>query len=315
MRPGSPVRSLVALLGGLLAGGCEIAEVAVADVEDVVIAEVYANVAADRADNHLLGVLHRTIGPDEVDVDELIAARLTVTRSDGLVIRMLDAPLGDCIETVGEDRTGACFVADPAEAAALRPGDLLSLEVALADGGRLEGASRIPGSFHLPNYPEQCTIPPDTLLGLRWSRSEGSWAYVNETAIFGLPGALRGEGIIVEDDPLYLLGVSISDADTTIVFPSEFGAFNRLDLDRDLAVRLQRGLPNGTRAEITITAVDRNYVNWARGGSFNPSGQVRVPSLRGDGTGVFGTTVGQRVIVFASDDPSAPAPACPTGSP
>lgn len=165
---------------------------------------------------------------------------------------------------------------DPVRAIEVLPGVVstsdfsAAFEVALADGGRLEGASRVPGSFRLPGYPEQCTIRPDTLLPMRWSRSEGSWAYVNETAIFGLPGALRGEGITVEDDPLYLLGLSVSDADTTIVFPSEFGAFNRLDLDRDLAVRLQRGLPRGTRAEITITAVDRNYVNWARGGGFNP---------------------------------------------
>ncbi|NIR36178.1 MAG: hypothetical protein GWN02_08535, partial [Gemmatimonadetes bacterium] len=98
----------------------------------------------------------------------------------------------------------------------------------------------------------------------------------------------------MEDDPLYLLGLSVSVADTTITFPSEFGVFNRLDLDQDVAVRLQRGLPAGVSAEVTITAVDRNYVNWARGGSFNPSGQVRVPSLRGDGTGVFGSTVGRR---------------------
>lgn len=312
---GARARPVAAFLLGLVATACEIDEITVADVEDVVIAEVYANVAADRAENRILGVLHRTIGPDSVDVDELIAARLTVTRSDGLAIGLLDAPTGDCIESIEEERTAACFVADPAEAAALRPGDLLGLEVVLADGGRLEGASRVPGSFRLPGYPEQCTIRPDTLLPMRWSRSDGAWAYVNETAIFGLPAALRGEGITVEDDPLYLLGLSISDADTTIVFPSEFGTFNRLDLDRDLAVRLQRGLPGGTRAEITITAVDRNYVNWARGGSFNPSGQVRVPSLRGDGTGVFAATVGQRVIVFVSDDPSTPAPPCPAGSP
>ena len=66
--------------------------------------------------------------------------------------------------------------------------------------------------------------------------------------------------------------------------------FNRFDLDSDLAVRLQRGLPVGASAEVSITAVDRNYVNWQRGGNFNPSGVVRVPSLRGAGTGVLGST-------------------------
>ncbi len=147
---------------------------------------------------------------------------------------------------------------------------------------------------------------------LRWSRAEGAWAYVNETSIAGLPDALAAEGIDVEDDPLYLLGLSVSVADTTITFPSEFGVFNRLDLDQDVAVRLQRGLPAGVSAEVTITAVDRNYVNWSRSGSFNPSGQVRVPSLRGDGTGVFGSTVGRRALVSVPAEPSGSAEPCPT---
>ena len=66
----------------------------------------------------------------------------------------------------------------------------------------------------------------------------------------------------------------------------------------------------GVTAEVSITAVDGNYVNWARGGNFNPSGQVRVPSLSGDGTGVFGTTVGRSFDVLVSNESSG-LPACP----
>jgi len=54
-------------------------------------------------------------------------------------------------------------------------------------------------------------------------------------------------------------------------------------------VALSRGLPEGVSAEVVIAAADRNYVNWVRGDSFNPSGAVRVASVRGDGTGVFGS--------------------------
>ena len=118
------------------------------------------------------------------------------------------------------------------------------------------------------------------------------------------------------ENPLYLLGLSISDQDTTIVFPSEFGVFNRFELDQAVAVRLQQGLPPATVAEVTITAVDRNFVNWARGGNFNPSGQVRVPSLDGDGTGVFAATVKRRFVVISESQ--AAAPPCPqpdTGGP
>lgn len=303
----------------VVTSACELEEITVVEVEDVVIAEVYVNVAADPVDNEILALLHRTLGSRTAeDVDaaeaELVAADVTVRRpADGLEVELVNAGIEDCVEEEQEDIPQVCFLADSAGAVQIRPGDLLELDVGLADGGRLEGGSRVPGTFELSAIPERCLLPSDTLMPLRWSRSEGAWAYVNETAISGLPEALQSEGIDVEEDPLYLLGLSISDSDTTITFPSEFGVFNRLDLDQDLAVRLQRGLPAGSTAEITITAVDRNYVNWARGGNFNPSGQVRVPSLRGDGSGVFGSTVGRRILVTTREDVADELEACPVG--
>ena len=51
-----------------------------------------------------------------------------------------------------------------------------------------------------------------------------------------LTEALAPQGIAVEEDPLYLLGISVSEEDTTVVFPTEFGVFDRFDLDRDLAL-------------------------------------------------------------------------------
>ncbi|HAW90536.1 MAG TPA: hypothetical protein DCX61_07725, partial [Gemmatimonadetes bacterium] len=61
-------------------------------------------------------------------------------------------------------------------------------------------------------------------------------------------------------------------------------------------------------------AVEGNFVNWQRGGNFNPSGQVRVPSLRGDGTGVFGAAVNRGFDVVSSDQASA-LPDCPIPNP
>ena len=119
---------------------------------------------------------------------------------------------------------------------------------------------------------------------------------------------------MVVEDPLKLLGLSISDQDTTIVFPSEFGIFDRFDLNQDLATRLQDGLPPSTTAQVSITAVEGNFVNWARGGNFNPSGQVRVPSLRGDGTGVFAATVSRGFLVVSSEQ-AGPLPDCPISDP
>lgn len=304
-------RALVVLALGTLAA-CELEEITVVDVEEVVLAEVYANVASEAADNQVLALLHQTLGSEDVDGAEadLVSARITVRRpSDGLAIPLRNASINDCLEEDRADLPQACFLADSTDAVLLNPGDLLTLAIDLVDGGRLEGETRVPGSFQLPGMPAQCRIPADTLLPLRWTRAAGAWAYVNETAIAGLPSALRSEGIIVREDPLYLFGLSVSDSDTTITFPSEFGVFNRFDLDQDLALRLQRGIPSGASAEITVTAVDRNYVNWARGGNFNPSGQVRVPNLRGDGSGVFASTVGHRILVTTSNGSGLPV--CP----
>ncbi|MDX1645616.1 MAG: hypothetical protein R3304_00625 [Longimicrobiales bacterium] len=302
----------VAVYLPLLLAACELEEVSVVDVEDVVVAEVYVNVKEIPTENQVLGLLHKTVGPtDPGDVrTELVGSRLTVRRSDGTPIPVQGADPELCLEEEPQSRGVACFLADVDDASGIRPGELLELDVELPDGGRLEGATRVPGGFELLGVPQRCTLAPDTLLPLRWSRADGAWAYVNETAISGLPGALEPEGIDVEEDPLYLLGLSISDSDTTIVFPSEFGVFNRFELEQDLAVRLQRGLPVSTRAEVTVTAVDRNYVNWARGGSFNPSGQVRIPSLRGDGTGVFAATVGRRMVLDVASEPLPGIPLC-----
>jgi hypothetical protein len=64
-----------------------------------------------------------------------------------------------------------------------------------------------------------------------------------------------------------------------------------------------------------ISATDRNYVNWVRGGNFNPSGVVRVPSVGGDGIGVFASTVTRTFEVVVNPDPAGglfTAPACPS---
>jgi len=304
-----PALALVVILGA-----CELEEISLVQVEDVVIAEVYVNLMPDSTDNEIIAFLHRTVGQSIELIDDLVDAVVTVRRTDGLTFVLPNEADADCVETSPESAPGACFIADEAMTPLLRPGDVLELTIDLVDGGRLEGATRVPGAFTIPGLATSCRIPPDKRLRITWTRSERAWAYLNETSIRGLPALLAKEGISMNDDPLYLLGLSISDTDTTIVYPSEFGVFNRFDLQQDVAVRLQRGLPNKATSQITIRAVDRNYVNWARGGNFNPSGQVRVPSLRGDGTGVFGATYGHSIQTLIIDDPATGLPDCGSGS-
>ena len=83
------------------------------------------------------------------------------------------------------------------------------------------------------------------------------------------------------------------------VFRASWGLFDRADPDlRTRGSRYAGGLPTDVAAEFVVAAADRNYVNWVRGGHFNPSGIVQIPSLVGVGTGVFGSiVVGGRMLL------------------
>jgi hypothetical protein len=305
---------LMGVVASLGLGACELQEVSVVDVEDVLVAEVYVNLDAERPGNgRVFAFLHGTLGgAGSTPPGEAFDATVSLTRSDGLVLPLILSPEGSCLEDA-PTAPGACFApADSTAAGLFDPGDRLEAHVELSDGRVLFGATTVPGAFQLDAISNACRLDPDTLMPIAWTRSEGAWAYINETVIRGLADLLEPEGIEASNH-LYLLGLSVSAADTTIVFPSEFGLFDRFDLDQALAVRLQTGLPPGTLADVAITAVDRNYVNWVRGGSFNPSGQVRVPSLQGDGTGVFASTLSHRFgVVVLTEDPEG-RPDCPTG--
>lgn len=310
-------RVLLGSFCALLLTGCELQDVTVVEEEDVVVAEAYALVGVPGRElgiqNRLWVFLGRTRGGEDLP-SVLRDARVEVTRpADGVRFRLERAELDECVSDPSRERPGVCYDAGVA-AVGLRPGDELELDILLSDGRALEGRTRIPGAFRVENDASECVLPPNTSFEVRWTRSDGARAYVNETRIDGLDVALGEEGVEAPEE-LYLLGLSLSASDTTIVFPGEFGIFDRFDLDQELTVRLQQGLPDGTQATVGISAADRNYVNWARGGNFNPSGQVRVPSVRGDGTGVFGSIVMRRFGVFVgSSDPSGALPRCPGAS-
>jgi hypothetical protein len=283
--------------------GCELNEVTIAEARDVVVAEVLVQVG--RNTNRVTAFLHRTETGGDGRVPD---ADIRVTVNGRAELPLIEADWVECLvaeEGVGPPAEGTCYVASPIDANRLAPADRLDLEIRLRDGGLLSAQTVVAGDFELvaPN-PPTCTIPPLQTYEMRWTSAPGAWAYVSETRIEGLSDALDDPEIEIETDPLDLLGVSVSAADTTIVFPAEFGLFDRFDLDRDLALVLQEGLPEGTRATVLVGAADRNWVNWVRGGNFNPSGQVRVPSVQGDGTGVFGSVV-LRTARFSADPTTA----------
>jgi hypothetical protein len=291
--------------------GCELQEIVVSTPEDLVVAEVYLQ--AGSFGNRGIAYLHRSSNAGSAQVPD---ATITLIAPGGVRYSFSPFQLDGCfLGTIPTRIEGSCYLLEPQGRQALRAGATFEVEVALADGGELKGRTTIPGNFRVtrPRSTEGpvCVLPPNTRLQVEWTPSDGTWAYIAETEIFGLPALLAPQGITLKEDPLVLLGLSISRSDTTIVFPSEFGVFDRADLDRDLLASLQGGLPDGASASIVITAGDRNYVNWVRGGGFNPSGQVRLPSLAGTGgTGVFGSQIVRRFLLEVVADPPAGAPRC-----
>jgi hypothetical protein len=294
-----PGRLTTVLLGAwpaMAAAGCELTSVELTDTADVVIAEVYLRAGED---GHQ-AFLYRTFPADGGPL-----------RVDGAVIRVRGT-VGEVLEFAPETREDACATYTFAAAGAggscytaadpdgiVQAGGAYDLEILLPDGRRLQGRTSVPAAFRFVQPAVSPCVLDGTSLLLTWTRSEGSWAYQADARFSDLAAGLAARGVPDPPDTLRLLGLAVGANDTTMTFPRDFGVFDRFELDRELLLALQQGLPEGARAEIAVAAVDRNYVNWVRGGNFNPSGQVRVPSVTGGGTGVFAALVRRSLIVVA----------------
>jgi hypothetical protein len=186
---------------------------------------------------------------------------------------------------------GSCYAAESV-ATPIRPGETYQLRVRTA-AGELTGTTRVPDALELRQpQARECALPPDTTLELRWRPAAGAWVYEVEARFTDIFPALVKLGVVADTPnvPLRLQGLAVTAGDTTLLLPSELGLFDRFDATlHPILVALGGGLPDGVSADVVVAAADRNYVNWVRGDSFNPSGPVRVPSVRGAGTGVFGS--------------------------
>ncbi len=280
----------------LFTSACELDEVTLAQPQDIPVAEVYIMVGDGR--DQVFAFLHWTLGTRPAR--DLEGLGVTLIREDGMEVHLFLGDLEDCLLSgLVEEVEGACYAPGMDPEGLFQPGTGVELEILLEDDQLLRGATVVPESieFRSPLVRNQCALPPGESLEFVWNRSPGVWAYSAEAEIRDLRSALGEVGLQVETDSVALLGFAVSDSDTTIVFPNEFGVFERFDLEQEVAVALQEGLPRGATAEVAIAALDRNYVNWVRGGNFNPSGPVRVSSLRGPGVGVFGSLVRRAILV------------------
>lgn len=310
-RPAVPPVLAFAVAPGLLLSGCELEEVSLTEPEDVLVAEVFVTVG-DGPDE-VTAYLQWTQG--EGGPGDLRETEIRLAVDGGPPIELAPSGATSCLEPeLALELDGTCFQAPLLGEDELGPGDRLEVEMTTADGRVLRGGMVLPGDFDFlqPLAQEVCALPSGVPLEVLWSRSKGAWAYSGEALIWGLREALGVQGVEVEQDSVSLLGLSISEADTSLVFPQEFGVFERFDLDRELALALQEGLPEGAEAQVVVAALERNFVNWVRGGNFNPSGAVRVPSLRGDGTGVLGGVV-RRIVHVIGGPATAEVSSCLLG--
>ncbi len=276
----------------LLFGGCDLAEVEIERVPDLVVAGVNVVLTVDPVDPsevrmRALALITRNRRENSYEVPGA-SVRIIGESGRSLHLREVPDPLSTCVTQL-EDGTrppaGSCYIAS-APAAFFAPGERLTLLVTLANGGVLKAESRIPGMFTpagLSLTDGRCRLNPDTSFRFEWARPEGSWAYIAESELAGL-------GLLwPHDEPLYLPVTVRSTDDTGIVFPRDFlyEVVGRPHLVRVLHM----GLPGGATAEVAVGAVDRNWANWIREGRINLNGEVRTPSVFGDGTGMFGTAV------------------------
>ena len=296
----------------LLCAGCELQEVTLAEPEPFVVLEMYL-VAGDSTAH---AALHASAGAEHLlgTIDGLQMAH------EGYVSRFVETSLlfpGECLaQGAGsdpEDFPGgfACFETIPDQPIAA--GGLYRLDLRLEDGSRLTGATRVPEQVAFSfdaGSDVRCYLEPETQLELSWPRTAGAKSYVLDLEASGVRDAL-GDSIVDLriPEPLILRGLAVGDSDTTIVLPAEFGIFDRFSLPAELLVALQRGMPEGIEFNVTIAAIDQNFLDWVRGGDFNPSGLIRTPSLFGDaGTGVLASMSIDRFYGTTGEDAATNQP-------
>ena len=275
---------------------CDLANVEVlVPVPDLVVVEATVVLTVDptdpaRVDTHILAIATRY--PDGGQPHPVRGASIRVIGESGRSMQLSEEidPVPDC---VSRDFFGSCYRAN-SPSTSFAPGEVLSLEVLLPDGDVLRGTSRMPSAFSaldLALKDGRCRLLPDTNYRFRWAPVEGAAAYLVELGVGGM-------GDLELDDRVSWTTLFVGGDMTEVAFPQGLLAVLEVT-DPDMATELRTGLPEGAVADIALGAVDLNWTNWIREGRINLNGEVRVPSVFGDGTGWFGTAVRWRLSVEA----------------
>jgi hypothetical protein len=313
-----PWLSSFALTASLaIAAGCALAEVAAPDSDDVLIVESVLRAGAPTQ----AVLLHRSMEGRLIRGEP--GATVEIQTSQGVRVVFQERPVHDCLagspDIWGVDDLqlqASCYVSPSVAGAFVQPGQRYELMVRTRGGQIARGRTDVPGSFAFSTprvaldpvtLSASCALPIQPFR-MTWTQARGSWAYVANLRLSNWGDDLRAAGVEVPDT-LELTGVSVSAADTTLLFPVNIGLFQRGDLDQRIFAALARGLPAGSNATLVVLAADRNYTNAIRGGNFNPSGNVRGSSVVGDAVGLFGSVV--PLTIFSPSGEDAELPPCP----
>ena len=285
----------------LVLGGCRLTDVEIVPSPEVVVAAVTAvlNVDDPLEPSQLELSIVALIARSHREISyEIPGATVRISGEHGQSIRLEEVadPRSTCLTKLAgglrRPPAGSCHIGRM-RPSPFSPGELLTLEVTLPDGGVLAGVSRLPGFFApsgLSLSNGRCRLEPDTGYNFSWPRVLGAGTFLAEARVAGL-----GE-LWTNDEPLYLPATLRGPDHTNMIFPRDF-LYELINRDEwELQRVLYTGLPEGASADVTIGAVDRNWANWIRV-RFAFEGEIRIPSVFGDGTGWFGTGVRWKVSV------------------
>jgi hypothetical protein len=312
-----PFRGLALTASMAMAVGCALAEVAAPDSDDVLIVEAVLRAGAPRQ----TVLLHRSMEGRLVRGEP--GARVEIQPPQGSSVVFQERPAAECLagsptewEVEDLQLEASCYVSPEEAGAFVRPGQRYELLVRTRGGQVARGRTDVPGAFTFATprvsldpvtLSTRCALPTRAFR-LAWTEANGTWAYIAHLRLSSWGDDLRAQGVDLPET-LELTGVSVSAADTTMLFPASIGLFQRGDLDQRIFAALAQGLPDRANATLIVQAADRNYTNAIRGGNFNPSGNVRGSSVVGDAVGLFGSTV--PLTIFSPSGEEAGLPPCP----
>ena len=275
------------------------------DEEVLLVASVTAILTVDPMDSTVQSTdVFALLIRDAID-HQVPEASVRIVGSSGRTLQLEELPDTSeaCLMDLGWGKatgTGTCYIAS-VPSAYFAPLEELSLRVATPDGKQLSGASTIPGLFtpsHLSLQDGRCRATPETNYKIDWNPVERGWAHIAEAEFTGLRRNLWDN-----PDPLYLTAAWMAAPSyrSEMAFPRKLIEDGVTFNARKAARRLEAGLPWGVTVDLAIAAIDRNWANWIRPGQVHPGGDVPVPSVFGDGTGLFGTAVRWTATIESRD--------------